>query len=255
MTKKSKVIAIAANKGGVGKSTTAGAILANLSQRGYYSAGLSLDSQGDVETIFNAKIPETFPSIVEQMKDCSAWKGYTIDSRFPTRIIPADQGIELLPAALKQESVDFAERFILKSNSTHWEDLDYLIIDCPPSLNVFTRAALMAADWVIIPMWPVPLDIKGTCATMEYANAIARSQGQNSKIAGILFTLDEHLKVNEQTKESVASYFPGLPFHQTIRKTVMMEESIGRGLFHPLSRNMAVKDYDAFVTELLNRIK
>jgi len=249
------LIAIASNKGGTGKSTLAAGMMVNLSAKGFYVLGLSLDSQGDLETILKTEIPDSFPDISEQLQnDGGKIHGYRVGSLSPAYLVPSSTMIEMTPSTLAGVGVDFVSRFTDKIKAIEKRDYQYVIIDCPPALNDFTRAAITVADYVIIPMIPVPMDIKGTCRMIEYANAISDSQGLKSKVLGILYSIDEHYKINEETKDYMQSTFPNLPFVVTIRKTIAMEESVLRGLFHPLSRNGAAKDYGWFVEELLERL-
>ena len=252
------IIAVIANKGGVGKSTTAAALVSNLSMRQdcrNYTLGLSLDAQGDLDDMLDATVPDEFPTIKDQLLTPDAkLYGYRIDLCYPAYLVPSDIQMQIVPDALRAEGYEFCSRFQDAMSKITIADYHYVVLDCPPALNDCMRAAITAADGVVVVANPVPLDVKQISNTIAYANAISAHQHRSSKILGILFTRDEHFKINKETKALIEDAFPGLPFKTSISRTVMVQEALGRSPFRPFSRNVAVKEYTAFMDELLERI-
>ena len=222
-----------------------------------YTLGLSLDAQGDLDDLLaGSTAPEGFPSIKEQLlAPGTALRGYRIDPSYPAYLVPSDMQMLLAPDILHENGQDFCMRFMDAIGRITISDYHYVVIDCPPSLNDYMRAAISAADGVIVVANPVPLDIKQISNTIAYANAIAEYQHRASKILGILFTRDEHYKVNSETKALIEESFPGLPFRTSISRTVCVQEALGRSIFRPFSRNIAVKEYSDFANEVVERIK
>lgn len=261
MKRKPYIIAVVANRGGVGKSTTAAALVSNLSMRRdccKYTLGLSLDAQGDLDDLLavNAAPPDGFPTVKDQLLTTGvALRGYGIDLYYPAYLVPSDMEMLLVPDFLREKGQDFCTRFLDAIGRVTAADYHYVVIDCPPSLNDFMRAAISAADGVVVVAEPVPHDVKQISNVIAYANAICQHQRRESKILGILFTKDGHFKVNTATKALIEEAFPGLPFKTSISRTVLVQEAVGRSLFRPFSKNVAVKQYEDFTEEVVERIK
>lgn len=256
---KPKIIAVIANRGGVGKSTTAAALITNLSMspmRNNYILGVSIDSQGDLNDMLCAKVPDNYPTVREQLlTPGTALHGYRIDPHYPAYCVPADQGIELVPRDLTAVGINFQHRFAESFNKISSSDYDYVVIDSHPTQNEFTAAAVTVADHIVIVANPVTLDIKQICRSIEFANTAAARQGKPSKVLGILYTMDQNYKLNREVKDYIESIFPGLPFKTSISRTIKVQEAFGRSLYKPFSTNKAVKEYEAFTEEVMERIK
>jgi len=258
--KKPKVVSVLNFKGGVCKSTVASALLSYIPRcipMGYTLA-LTTDPQNSIDTILNLDIPEDFPTLSEQLlSDSSGLRGYSISLTQHSHYLPSGLELYSLQDEVRSRGLDLSKLLsdkIKSSNQNHW--YDYIVIDCAPTLNDVTMAAVSVADYVIIPMLPVPMDIPGLCQTVDYVDGLSNAQGVRSKVAGILFCLDDGYNLSKEVKASVEAQYPGLPFHQSIRRSVKMEEAtMGHTLLNPLSSNLAAQDYFNFTEEFLQRIK
>lgn len=196
----SKIIAIANQKGGVGKTTTAINLGIGLVNKGNRVLLVDLDPQGNATQGlgFDADALEiTISTILRKMisKDYAIMKGYGILSH--------EEGIDLMPANIELSVIEtelistfFGREKMLKTYlDMIREEYDYIIIDCMPSLNLIAINALVAADEVVIPLHAQYYSIKGLEQLLQTIGSV-RSNGLNEslKISGILYTC-----VNDRT--------------------------------------------------------
>lgn len=196
----SKIIAIANQKGGVGKTTTAINLGAGLAQKGNRVLLVDLDPQGNATQGlgFDADSLEvTISTIIRKMinKDYAFMKDYGI--------LRHEEGIDLMPANIELSileteliSLFFGREKMLSTYLTMIKDeYDYIIIDCMPSLNLIAINALVAADEVIIPLHAQYYSVRGLEQLLQTISSIrSNSLNPELKIAGILYTC-----VNKQT--------------------------------------------------------
>ena len=258
----SKVIAIANQKGGVGKTTTAINLGIGLVQKGKRVLLIDLDPQGNATQGlgFDADSLEiTVTTIIRKMisKDFTLTKDYGI--------LQHPEGIELLPAnielsVLETELISLLfgrEKMLQTYINMIRNEYDYILIDCMPSLNLIAINALVAADGVVIPLHAQYYSVRGLEQLLQTIGSI-RENGLNSKLSieGILYTC-----VNDQTtsfrdiREIVAhAYGKEIKiFKNYIPRSVKAEEapSYGQSIYKYAEGGRVSDAYTGFTNEII----
>lgn len=251
----SRIIAIANQKGGVGKSTTAinlSACLAEKKQRvltididpqGNTTSGLGLDKDEQENTIYELLIGES------ELKDC------IIDTEFENlSIIPSN--VNLAAAEIELIGIDGKE-FILKNQIADIRDqYDYIIIDCPPSLSMLTINAMTTADTVLVPIQCEYYALEGLSQLMHTIDLVQTRLNPDLEIEGIVFTMyDARTNLSLQVVENVKRNL-----HQSIYKTIIprnvrLAEAPSHGL--PIniydSKSAGAESYRLLADEVMHR--
>ena len=249
MTRK---IAIANQKGGVGKTTTAGALIAGLSMQGFKVLGVDLDPQGNLSDSCDAEMYQK-PTVYELMK-------YEVE---PKEVIQQVQGFDIIPANIvlagaEQELSQTGKEYRLKEVlSLVAEDYDYIIIDTPPSLGILTINAFTFADEIIIPTTAGIFAAKGIKQLYDTIQNVKKYCNPDIKPIGILLTkfnpranINKHLK---ELTEQLGTHMK-IPIYKTfIRNGVVIEEAQANksNIFTYSAKSNVVKDYQEFVMEYL----
>ncbi len=250
----SKIIAIANQKGGVGKTSTANGLSARLHDLGYAVLAIDMDPQGNLSSSVNVKYDEH--TILDVLRGIIPAKE-AIQHPEPFDVIPSN----ILLAGYEQELIasNFGREIRLKrSISSISEDYDYIIVDTAPSLGMLTINALTAADEVLVPATPEFFAASGLEQLVDTVKNVREYAGnQKLAITGILYTQVEPRTLNGQAiREATASYARkiGIRVFQTyIRKAVAMGESQTNRLdiFEFAPNSNVAKDYASFVKEYL----
>ncbi len=223
------VITVTNQKGGVGKTSTAAALLAGLAGRGAKVLGVDLDPQGslgfslglDIEHC--ATVYEMFQEKVEP-KDAIS-KTDTCD------ILPSN----ILLSAAEQEFTKPGREFLLKNAlSKVKEDYDFVIIDTPPALNVLTVNAYVATDSLIIPMAPEVLSLLGVSQIKETIESVRNYYNSQLKVLGILLNrFNPRLNLNREVLDlakQIAIQLDSKVFESHIRTGVAVAEAPAHGM-------------------------
>lgn len=258
----SKVIAIANQKGGVGKTTTSINLGCGLVRQRKRVCLIDFDFQGNTTQGLGYE-PDVLDITIYTIMKRMIVKDYNFETDFG--ILHHAEGIDLIPANMELSiletellSVFFGREKVLKNYVGRLKDFyDYIIIDCPPSLNLITMNALVAADEVIIPLQPQFYSVRGLEQLLKIISSI-RSNDLNSDltIAGILYTC-----VNKQTKsfkdiKAILEEAFGSSlkiFSNFIPRNIKAEEapSYGKSIYTYDPKGKAALAYDAFTKEYL----
>ena len=224
-----KVIAIANQKGGVGKTTTAvnlaaclaktgkKVLLVDIDPQGNSTSGLGIDKRRCEKTVYDCLINE------EKMENVSVNTDYENLSVCPSNLDLSGAEIELI-------SVMGRENRLKESLLSAREIFDYIIIDAPPSLGLITINTLTAADSVIIPVQCEFYALEGVSQLIETIKRIKKALNPNLYIQGIIMTMyDARTNLAMQVVDEVKRFFPGKVYKTIIPRNVRISEAPGFG--------------------------
>lgn len=249
-----KIIATVNHKGGVGKTATVENLGAALLRKGKKVLLIDLDGQANLTKSLG------FPINMENNTIYHAMKGLC---ELP--IIENQDGIHLVPSCLdlsvgEAEFLNEAGRELILSQLLKKvkDNYDFILIDCPPSLSLFTLNAMTAADSLLIPVQTEFLAMIGTGSILKVVNSVRSRLNPNLKIEGVVLTqYDGRKNINESVTDMIRKNFSGYVFNTLIRDNVTISEATaaGRDVLHYSPRSYGAKDYIKLCDELLAKNK
>lgn len=226
----SKIIAIANQKGGVGKTTTAINLSASLAALEQKVLVVDADPQANTTSGLGFNPKEVRNSIYECMVDGVSAK----DSVQPTDINYLDvlpSHIDLVGAEVEMVSLQNREKKMKHALKPIKDEYDFVIIDCSPSLGLITVNALTAADSVIIPVQCEYFALEGLGKLLQTIKIIQKRLNKNLEIEGILLTMyDVRLRLSNQVVEEVTTHFKQMVFNTLIPRNIKLSESPSFGM-------------------------
>ena len=228
------IYAIANQKGGVGKTTTAVNLAACIADAGYETLLVDLDPQCNATTALD-RPKDTQPNVY----DCLSGELTLDEAAQPS-------GIERL--ALVPSTPDFAganvelprlpgsERRLMEALGAARERYEFTLLDCPPSLGPITVNALVAADRVIVPVQTEYFALEGLAGLLDTLSLIQRELNPRLTVAGMLLTMhDGRTRLAQDVEREVRAHFPNLVFETVIPRNVRIGEAPSFGL--PVTRH------------------
>ena len=224
-----KIIAVANQKGGVGKSTTVINLAAYLGMRGKKVLCIDIDPQGNSTTGFGIKKKGVEHSIYDVLIGKARIQDAILATEFENLcVIPATESL----AGAEVELLNMENRVNrLKMQLLSMKNIfDYIFIDCPPALGTLTINALVAADSVIIPMLAEFFALEGLSQLTNTIKIVKSNYNPALDIEGILFTMyDGRLNVSNDVVAEVEKYFPDKVFKTRIPRNVRLSEAPSHG--------------------------
>lgn len=224
-----KIIAIANQKGGVGKTTTTINLAASLGVCKRWVLLVDIDPQGNATMGSGVAKNELVLSINDVLLNDAPLADVIIKSTMGYDILPANAALTFAEAKLLQ--LDEREFCLQRALAKIREFYDYIFIDCPPSLNMLTVNALVAADSVLIPMQCEYYALEGLTSLVGTIEQLQNSVNPRLEIEGLLRTMyDGRNRLSLQVSEQLLQYFPDKVYKTFIPRNVRLAEAPSHGL-------------------------
>ena len=225
-----KTIAIANQKGGVGKTTTSINLSASLAAKGKKVLVIDTDPQGNTTSGFGVEKNDLDNTVYELMlSECSIKECILKDVIDGVSIIPSN--VNLAAAEIELIGVDRKE-YILK-REVEWikDGFDYIIIDCPPSLSMLTINAMTTADTVLVPIQCEYYALEGLSQLIHTINLVKERLNPDLDIEGVVFTMyDSRTNLSMQVVENVKSNLSQKVFQTLIPRNIRLAEAPSYGM-------------------------
>lgn len=222
-----KTVAIANQKGGVGKTTTAVNLCASLAYRGRRVLLVDCDPQGNATTGFGLNKAEAQGIYDVMLRDLPA-RDAVVETRYGS-IIGASP--DLAGANVELVDVPGREFVLMHKLKTLRERFDYILIDCPPSLELLTLNALVAADSVLVPVQSEFYALEGLSDLTDTIRRINQRMNPGLHIEGLVLTMyDGRTKLSTDVEAALRAHFPGLVYETTIPRNIRLSEAPSHGM-------------------------
>jgi len=249
-----QIIAIANQKGGVWKTTTAINLAASLAVSEKNILLVDCDPQANATTGLGFKKKSINKTLYHGMIEAASAKSLILDSAINTlKVIPSR--MELIGFEVEMMSAPEREKILKNFIADVKSSFEYIIIDCPPTLSLLTLNALVASSSLIIPLQCEFYALEGLGQLLQAVKRIKRGLNSRLKIAGILLTMfDKRTNLSRQVAQEVGKYFKDLVFTTVIPRNVRLGEapSFGKPILLYDVTSAGAKSYFELAKEILS---
>jgi chromosome partitioning protein len=229
-----RALAIANQKGGVGKTTTAINLGTALAATGKSVLIFDTDPQGNASTGIDIHPEDRAVTSYHVLVGAEPMSKAVLPTKVPNLyIVPADANLSGVETELMAGG---RAQFRLRDAITQFRGesslaIDYVLIDCPPSLNVLTVNALTAADAVLVPLQTEYFALEGLAQLIATINAVKQNLNPTLEIQGVVLTMyDKRTTLSEQVAQEVRAHFPDKVYETVIPRNVRISEAPSHGL-------------------------
>ena len=250
-----RIITIANQKGGVGKTTTAINLSACLAEAGQHVLLVDFDPQGNASSGLGLEGEDFDRTVYDMLVEEASIDACIIKNiQNNLDIIPSD--MNLAGAEIEFQEVDEKEKLLKECLGKVKEAYDFIIIDCPPSLNILTINALTAADTVLVPIQCEYYALEGLNQVLKTVDLVKRKLNPQLELEGVVFTMyDARTNLSLEVVESVKNNLNRTIYKTIIPRNVRLAEALSHGLSINLydSRSTGAESYRMLAAEVMSR--